>query len=603
MWRRSLRLPIASVFLVLPSCSLMEYFETRPQLCEPGDIRVRECDHPLGVQGRQERRCREDSTWSEWGDCEGGECIPEQVEYAPCEEVDGFATQQSRQCGYDGTWSEWGDCEGVVSCVVGDELRRERSCGPCAWGDRIYSCDHDGQWVFRGCTNNPFDEDEDGFSSEYCTDEVGPDRAECCGELDCNDRCPECFPGGTEVTGNDLDEDCSGIASDMDGDSHLAEDEGGDDCDDRDPRRWEHLTDLDGDGHAAAGCGGDDCDDDCASCYPGAPRICDDARDHDCDGVVDLLGQCETCIPGSPYEVGSTLESRVFTALFVSGRYAYVGDEVGFWVIDVSDPSSPEVVFESYDVGEVESIFVRGNLAYVGTASGLFVMDVSSPLSPTILHHPGWSSDDLMFEVYVSGRYAFVSSENLAWSPAFHVFDVSLPDRPVTVGYMGIGMEMTNFSYFEGLLFATGPSLEAIDVRDPTAPEIAGFFSRFEETFSDVAVDDGFAYVAGLEGFYVYDTSDLRRLPPMGILMTPGSWRSVFVSSGYAYAAGRALSVDGERYMMGLHVIDVSDPGNPSLVSSLQNVPVQDIFVSDGYAYLVGEYPRGFHVVSLDCGG
>lgn len=63
-----------------------------------------------------------------------------------------------------------------------------------------------------------------------------------------------------------------------------------DSCD-RDAGCAHTLRDLDGDGHADARCeGGDDCDDDPAtgaSIHPGAPEICDNFADDNCDGVAD----------------------------------------------------------------------------------------------------------------------------------------------------------------------------------------------------------------------------------------------------------------------------------------------------------------------------
>ncbi|MBW2262216.1 MAG: putative metal-binding motif-containing protein [Deltaproteobacteria bacterium] len=45
--------------------------------------------------------------------------------------------------------------------------------------------------------------------------------------------------------------------------------------------------DGDGDGHDDAACGGDDCDDTRDDVYPGAPEICLDGVDQDCDTLVD----------------------------------------------------------------------------------------------------------------------------------------------------------------------------------------------------------------------------------------------------------------------------------------------------------------------------
>jgi len=47
------------------------------------------------------------------------------------------------------------------------------------------------------------------------------------------------------------------------------------------------CRDLDGDGHGDEAYGGDDCDDARPDVHPGAPEVCNDGVDQDCDGAVD----------------------------------------------------------------------------------------------------------------------------------------------------------------------------------------------------------------------------------------------------------------------------------------------------------------------------
>ncbi len=183
------------------------------------------------------------------------------------------------------------------------------------------------------------DHDGDGFGAHEvaaCTRPVGAAAA----PGDCDDGNPTVYPGAEERC-DGLDNDCTGVAddaevgpADLDGDGYGDLDheisscvgalaDGGGDCDDADPAvnagaeelcngkdddcdgavdeppadapHW--FYDGDGDGWGGAeyeGCEpppgsvavGGDCDDGRGETWPGAPESCD-ARDNDCDGVVD----------------------------------------------------------------------------------------------------------------------------------------------------------------------------------------------------------------------------------------------------------------------------------------------------------------------------
>lgn len=96
---------------------------------------------------------------------------------------------------------------------------------------------------------NRVDEDCSGFATDIDGDgfKAKGDPTPGLGENDCNDTCATCKPGATEVPGNTLDENCDGFALDQDGDGFGApqhfEAVGANlppltDCDDGDPRAF-----------------------------------------------------------------------------------------------------------------------------------------------------------------------------------------------------------------------------------------------------------------------------------------------------------------------------------------------------------------------------
>ena len=113
----------------------------------------------------------------------------------------------------------------------------------------------------------------------------------------------------------------------------------------------------------------------------------------------------------------------------VSGGYAYLLDEYGFEIWDISDPSAP--TFLSSYISHSRSIAVEGNYAYLPgyDSSGddcLEIVDISDPSSPTVVatYDPGSAVND----VAVAGNYAY-----LAAIDGLVVLDISDPSSPIEV--------------------------------------------------------------------------------------------------------------------------------------------------------------------------
>jgi hypothetical protein len=193
------------------------------------------------------------------------------------------------------------------------------------------SCDAIQNATVDGAFASYYDEvapwlDPAGPPPESCQDEDGDGyQNAACGGDDCDDNNPAVHPGGEEVCGNGVDENCDGADEactncDFDNDGFESFDCDGTDCDDFDPNvnpiaseicgdgidnncngpadEECEQCDVDGDGFMAEllACAGNDCDDTNASVNPGAAEDCNNHQDDDCDGAVDSDdSDCATC--------------------------------------------------------------------------------------------------------------------------------------------------------------------------------------------------------------------------------------------------------------------------------------------------------------------
>ena len=125
--------------------------------------------------------------------------------------------------------------------------------------------------------------------------------------------------------------------------------------------------------------------------------------------------------PSTPNLVGTTSgwPTGLFagvSSIYVQGHYLYVVSDYTSWVYiyDVSNPANPTYVGENQDFNSPYFITVQGNYAYIINYwnNNMEIMNVSNPANPTIASNfgSGWLSGPL--SVYVSGRYAYISSSN-----------------------------------------------------------------------------------------------------------------------------------------------------------------------------------------------
>jgi hypothetical protein len=185
----------------------------------------------------------------------------------------------------------------------------------------------------------------------------------------------------------------------------------------------------------------------------------------------------------------------------------------------------------------------------------------------------------------------------LGVGPRVVVLDVSLPSEPQFLGQSPVlPHEVRALALAGRFAYVVCEDLHVIDLTDPADPEwVATGTAEPLDYLADVAVMGSYAYTINqYSTLQVFDISDP---------CAPG-WVASCPSSGY----GQALALAGNyAYVLSsyaLHVIDISAPDAPFVVSSTARSYARDITVRDEYAYLTSwhqgpEFVCGLEVVDV----
>ncbi len=269
-------------------------------------------------------------------------------------------------------------------------------------------------------------------------------------------------------------------------------------------------------------------------------------------------------------------------AVDVKGDYAYFIGEGTLSIIDLSDPSKPEILGKLDGLGTTRQIQVREGVAYIVSRSdGMFIVDVSNPRLPALLSR--YDSIEFATGLAIGGDVAFLACRLYG----VELVDISNPRKPthISVSRTGVSQSVT---YSNGFMYVGvwgEMMVVVVDVRDPWNPVITDKL-RLDGYGDGVAVYDGHLYAAtgqhsrakpddkpgdpgfgaghGLEIYSLIDPARPRLVSrtkfPKEYHTDSHLW-SVRVANDHAFVA--------DNYN-GLFVLNVSDPAGPTFVGQHQ---------------------------------
>ncbi len=297
--------------------------------------------------------------------------------------------------------------------------------------------------------------------------------------------------------------------------------------------------------------------------------------------------------------VGSIDNLGWSNAIFVQGNYAYLAcDDISFHIIDVSDPTNPEVV-GSFDTPSYGSeVFVVDSIAFVlDEGAGLYILDISDPEEVELISY--YQTEEDATGLFVSEGYAFVIANDSILYRCLQIIDVSDPAHPTYMSRGQFAMEkvfvaegyaytpLGNCDFYGGCVGA----FLITDISDPSNPDSVGWYSSGWYPGHDIFVDGDYAYFAtgghwlfnDFGDFRVIDVSDKTSPVLVGGFNFPHGglqFFNAFKEGGYAYTTATEH---------GLVVIDVTDPSEPTLAAEyFASGAGADVYVVDSYIYFAG---------------
>ncbi len=279
-----------------------------------------------------------------------------------------------------------------------------------------------------------------------------------------------------------------------------------------------------------------------------------------------------------------------------NGNYSYAITRHTFQVFYLADEESPELISGIPLPGNLKKLITSNGYAYIANYDfGLQIIDISDHENPRLVNTFGVDSP---VTIDVDNQYAYLGKNNFILLDIINIED---PLNPVRAGqYYDIdrSTKVKDISVNGGYAFFADSlnGLYIVNVNDPSAPYFEGTINT-EYGATDIFIDSEYAYIISYAGwansaFEIFDIGDPANPELTGNLLSGlSSYTDIWVLDDYAY-------ITNSWEMFSMAIYDVSDPYNPTYVTSFDNWGWGAMSISiSGHIAFLGSY-RPF---SLTC--
>lgn len=311
--------------------------------------------------------------------------------------------------------------------------------------------------------------------------------------------------------------------------------------------------------------------------------------------------------PANMYEVGSIDMENLVRGVTVRDGYAYVCasyDPNHFCIVDVSDPTNPQIMTIGIPIGTVERVALFDDTAYIQRSTGsIWAVDVSDP---TVIPYSAAEIESIVEDFVIVDHYLYIAFRQAG--AGLRVFDLE-PDplHPTEVGTAifapanadarAIAVD-GDYAYLVGYVTESMTLVRhnlcvIMDISDPEAPAVLGTYESPNDwsRLYDVAGSNGIAYVIERHHLTILDVASDPSAPTvLSTFETHGCSRGVNVVGSRVY-----LYDDGE----GLIILDVTDPANPVRLGNYHAPGGMNRMAKEGDYLYVSDRDNGISILDV----
>lgn len=279
--------------------------------------------------------------------------------------------------------------------------------------------------------------------------------------------------------------------------------------------------------------------------------------------------------PESPIKIATLPFPGKAVHFDISGDYAYICNNLGVGVVDLSNLFSPTIEHMFYVGFRPYRVIVDNETMFLAAEDGVYAYSIENTQTITYIGHLEIPpSTTIMAGFLKMEDYIYYTNQS-----QLHVIDVSNPQLMFTVSsrqYTGGGSCWGNMQIQDNYLYvATTLRLHIFDIADPTNPTIIYNGLPSTHTIYEILIEDNIMVLNHHNNAYFTIVDISNPSNPQAIFRHDGSWFSGRNQLG-ALKNNILIAMDSsqEGYNgYGVYCIDISNNDFPELLTSIKSLP------------------------------